>query len=95
MAFTLDFGDASFAILGTQVFQRREAKKNAAELAKDNKNNRGWEKICAIMDRLDDTVFYLNSLELKILSQNKSFDKNTKINKIANNCIKMIKNRFL
>ena len=34
-------------------------------IAKDNKNNRGWEKICAIMDRLDDTVFYLNSLEIK------------------------------
>lgn len=26
---------------------------------------RGWEKICAIMDRLDDTTLYLNSLELQ------------------------------
>jgi len=26
---------------------------------------RGWDKICAIMDRLDDTTLYLNSLELQ------------------------------
>lgn len=33
-------------------------------LKKDNAQ-RGWEKICAIMDRLDDTTRYLNSLELQ------------------------------
>lgn len=31
---------------------------------RDNKNHRAWDKICAIMDRLDDTVYYLNGLEL-------------------------------
>ena len=34
-------------------------------IAKDDKGKRGWDKICAIMDRLDDTVFYLNTLEIK------------------------------
>lgn len=29
------------------------------------KTERGWDKICAIMDRLDDTTLYLNSLDLK------------------------------
>ena len=33
-------------------------------LKKDNAQ-RGWEKICAIMDRLDDTTRYLNSIELQ------------------------------
>lgn len=27
------------------------------------KTERGWDKICAIMDRLDDTTLYLNSLD--------------------------------
>ena len=31
---------------------------------KNNKTHRAWDKICAIMDRLDDTVDYLNQLEL-------------------------------
>lgn len=32
---------------------------------KNDNAPRGWEKICAIMDRLDDTTRYLNSLELQ------------------------------
>ncbi|EQE40743.1 hypothetical protein QC9_3227 [Clostridioides difficile CD39] len=31
---------------------------------KNNKKHRAWDKICAIMDRLDDTVDYLNKLKL-------------------------------
>lgn len=31
---------------------------------KKDQNGHGWNKICAIMDRLDDTLLYLNSLEL-------------------------------
>lgn len=38
--------------------------KKTHSLKKDNAQ-RGWEKICAIMDRLDDTTLYLNSLKLQ------------------------------
>lgn len=31
---------------------------------KNNKVHRAWDKICAIMDRLDDTIDYLNKLKL-------------------------------
>ena len=31
---------------------------------KNNKEYRAWDKICAIMDRLDDTVLFLNGLKL-------------------------------
>ena len=31
---------------------------------KNKKKHRAWDKICAIMDRLDDTVDYLNKLKL-------------------------------
>lgn len=33
---------------------------------KNNEEHRAWDKICAIMDRLDDTVNYLNGLKLNI-----------------------------
>lgn len=32
---------------------------------KKDKEGKGWNKICAIMDRIDDTVAYLNSLDVK------------------------------
>lgn len=39
---------------------------------KKDSNGFGWHKICAIMDRLDDTVAYLNSLDVK--EQGSDFD---------------------
>ncbi|RCW62966.1 hypothetical protein [Saliterribacillus persicus] len=42
---------------------------------KRNKAHRAWDKICAIMDRLDDTVEYLNGLKLNTGKyKNSSFD---------------------
>lgn len=38
---------------------------NKTHSIKNAKTERGWDKICAIMDRLDDTTLYLNSLDLK------------------------------
>lgn len=35
-------------------------------------NHRAWDKICAIMDRLDDTVYYLNGLKLNTGKYEKS-----------------------
>lgn len=32
---------------------------------KQDCSNRGWEKLCAIMDRIEDSTIYLNSLDIK------------------------------
>lgn len=68
----------------------------------DRRNNktrefRAWDKICAIMDRLDDTVDYLNNLELNTGKyKNSAFDFYDFINNasVVVDCIKELANIF-
>ena len=53
--------------IDTSVLERLRDKINEQQNISYNKEYgkyRAWDKICAIMDRLDDTVDYLNKLEL-------------------------------
>ena len=53
--------------LDTEILKRLRDKINEQQNISYNKmykKYRAWHKICAIMDRLDDTVEYLNTLEL-------------------------------
>lgn len=55
--------------LNTEILDRLRDKINEHQNISYNKEYgkyRAWDKICAIMDRLDDTVYYLNQLELNI-----------------------------
>ncbi len=63
--------------------QLREAvnEKQNLSIEKEHKHERGkyvypaWDRICAIMDRLEDTIYYVNSLELgKCESDRSAFD---------------------
>ncbi|MRH45119.1 hypothetical protein GH741_20975 [Aquibacillus halophilus] len=53
--------------LNTEVLDELRNKVNEEQYISYNKrhgNHRAWDKICAIMDRLDDTVLFLNALKL-------------------------------
>ena len=53
--------------IDTSVLRRLRDKVNENQnisYNKQYKKYRAWDKICAIMDRLDDTVDYLNQLKL-------------------------------
>lgn len=50
--------------LRDKINEQRNISYNKEFHYKNNKRYRAWDKICAIMDRLDDTVDYLNQLKL-------------------------------
>ncbi len=61
--------------IDTSVLERLRDKINEQQNISYNKEYgkyRAWDKICAIMDRLDDTVDYLNKLELNTGKYNRS-----------------------
>lgn len=51
-------------ILRDKVNEEQNITYNKRFYRKKNEEHRAWDKICAIMDRLDDTVDYLNGLKL-------------------------------
>ncbi|MCG7314784.1 hypothetical protein MHL30_16815 [Priestia flexa] len=80
--------------LDTDVLDKLRDKVNEEQNISYNKTYgkyRAWDKICAIMDRLDDTVYYLNELKLNTGKYKRSaFDFNDFMNNasVVVDCIK-------
>ncbi|WP_077701973.1 hypothetical protein [Virgibacillus dokdonensis] len=72
VTFQINLDTKILKLLREKVNEEQNITFNKKIYFKKDKVHRAWDKICAIMDRLDDTVDYLNGLELNTGKYNRS-----------------------
>lgn len=70
--FQINLDTKVLKILRDKVNEEKNITFNKRFYFKENEDHPAWDKICAIMDRLDDTVDYLNRLKLNTGKYNRS-----------------------